>query len=127
MGAIEVGRGLEHTFERKWNSIWKMAEEKRAEDENENTREIHAKAAMAKVKRRNCFSFLSFPSILNDERKKKEEESLFFLFFFFCPLSPRRKSEVFFFPFYVEFKLILCFPFFLALFCSFLLRSFFFS
>jgi len=99
-----------------------MAEEKRAEDENENTREIHAKAAMAKVKRRNCvsfLSFLSFPSILNDgrqkafcviffivhssllmlEKKKKEEESLFFLFFFFCPLSPRRKSEVFFFLF----------------------------
>merc|ERR1711862_339735 len=105
----------EHTFERKWNSIWKMAEEKRAEDENENTREIHAKAAMAKVKRRNCvsfLSFLSFPSILNDGRKnafcviffivhsslmmlekKKKKKRAFSFFFSFvdCRLDERAK------------------------------------
>merc|ERR1711942_169743 len=97
------------------NSIWKMAEEKRAEDENENTRE--RRDGKRKKEKLRFFSFFSFDLerwkkkgilchflycsfFFNDVRKeKKEEESLFFLFFFFCRLSPRRKSEAFLFLF----------------------------
>merc|ERR1712227_604901 len=89
--------GLEHTFERKWNSIWKMAEEKRAEDENENTREIHAKAAMAKVKRRNCvlchFLYCSF--FINDVRKEKKKRAFSFFFSFLSNVASTKERSLF--------------------------------